>query len=70
MDEVTSALDPHTAKTMIDRILNIKETQTIICVTHDFNVLRFFDRIILVEELGVLREIQKDQINDLENLIA
>ncbi|MDA9943697.1 ABC transporter ATP-binding protein/permease [Paracoccaceae bacterium] len=70
MDEVTSSLDPNTSKTLMRNILKHKETQTILCVTHDFDLLPFFDRVILAEELGVVREVQKDEMKDLENLLS
>jgi len=45
-DEVTSALDEKTAKSVINFILSMKKKETIIMVTHNLNLAKKFDKII------------------------
>jgi ABC-type multidrug transport system fused ATPase/permease subunit len=46
LDEFTSALDRAVQKEILDDLLSIFKTQTIVCVTHSEEVARRFDRIV------------------------
>jgi ABC-type bacteriocin/lantibiotic exporter with double-glycine peptidase domain len=49
LDEVTSALDKETEMQIIDSLTKLKESKTIILITHDHEVLRIADRIYKIE---------------------
>ena len=46
MDEATSAVDAKTERELISEILALKGTKTIVCITHNKELLKNFDRII------------------------
>ncbi|WP_299481461.1 ATP-binding cassette domain-containing protein [uncultured Roseibium sp.] len=52
-DEPTSALDPQTQARVVDRLLSLGRSTTIIATTHDPAVARKFDRVFVVSEKSV-----------------
>ena len=55
LDEVTSALDPSTAKAVFNKIMEVTEGMTVVAVTHSLSQAKKFD-IILALSHGVLKE--------------
>ena len=55
LDEVTSALDPSTAKAVFNKIMEVSEGMTVVAVTHSLSQASKFD-IILTLSHGVLKE--------------
>ena len=55
LDEVTSALDPSTAKAVFNKIMEVSEGMTVVAVTHSLSQARRFD-VILTLSHGVLKE--------------
>ena len=49
-DEATNALDVQTEKKIIENILNEKSIKTFICITHNINLIKYFDNIIFIDE--------------------
>lgn len=50
MDEATNALDTITEKKIISSILNLKEKKTIIFITHNIEIIKEFDQLIILEK--------------------
>ena len=50
LDEGTSALDPATENSIIDKLQNLKTTKTIILVTHKLENLRYCDKIYVMKD--------------------
>lgn len=48
LDEATSSLDPENEKQIMELISALKNTVTIICVTHRSSILSFFDKVIKI----------------------
>lgn len=70
MDEITSSLDPSTARIMVHNILNRDPFKTNVFVTHAFELLPLFDRVFVVHDIGIVSEIRHDQIDQLPKLIT
>ncbi|MFX1282918.1 MAG: energy-coupling factor ABC transporter ATP-binding protein [Promethearchaeota archaeon] len=50
LDEPTAGIDPWTKPRMLDIIHSISKNKTIIVVSHDFDIMRIADRIILMKQ--------------------
>jgi ATP-binding cassette, subfamily B, bacterial PglK len=50
LDEATSALDIQTENIILESIKNFKQNKTIILITHRENVLKFSDKILILED--------------------
>ena len=70
MDEITSSLDPSTARNMVQNILNRDPSKTNVFVTHAFELLPLFDRVFVVHDIGIVSEMRHDQIDQLPELIS
>ena len=49
LDEATNALDSNTEKLVIENILNLKKSKTIIIISHNSDILKFCDQTIDIE---------------------
>ncbi|MBN2239482.1 MAG: ABC transporter ATP-binding protein [Dehalococcoidales bacterium] len=54
-DEPTSSLDPETEKFVIDNIIDLMTSKSVIVISHSINTLRICDQVYLVQE-GVITE--------------
>jgi len=67
-DEVTSALDPITEKSIVTDVLGIPRTMTTIFITHRISAIREFERIILLSNGAIIADGSYDELieNSLE----
>jgi len=49
LDEFTNALDSNTEKLVIENILNLKKSKTVIIISHNSDILKFCDQIIEIK---------------------
>ncbi len=50
LDEATSALDPRTADTILQVVLGLPRTTTVVAVTHDLAAVHRFDEVVMLEQ--------------------
>ena len=63
-DEVTSALDPITEKSIVTEVLGIPRTMTTIFITHRISAIREFERIILLSNGAVIADGSYDELSE------
>ncbi|MDE7354273.1 MAG: ABC transporter ATP-binding protein/permease [Acetatifactor sp.] len=63
-DEVTSFIDPVKQESVIQNI--IKDFNTVILITHDPGSLKFFDRIIMMKEGGIVADDSYENLKETE----
>jgi ABC-type multidrug transport system fused ATPase/permease subunit len=63
-DEVTSALDSITEKSIVTEVLGIPRTMTTIFITHRINAIREFERIILLSNGAVIADGSYDELSE------
>ena len=62
LDEPTAQLDFGSSKELISMILDVTENKTVILVTHQVNLLKNMDRIILLQNGEIVDEGQYDTL--------
>jgi ATP-binding cassette subfamily B protein len=62
LDEPTSALD-HKYKQMLIDLLNRLHDKTFIIVTHDYDILNIFDRVVILENGKIIKDSIQNNIN-------
>lgn len=56
LDEPTSSLDPDSKKQVMDMIRLLKETKTVIVITHDTDLKKGMDRLIVFEDGAIIKD--------------
>ncbi len=64
MDEPSSALDPGLAEQIMARLCDHDPSMTVIVVTHDWKLLRFFDRVVIMDKGRVVADGTFEKLQD------
>ena len=56
-DEATSSLDVETEKEILDNLLVLKKTKTVLLITHNDRILKYCDKVISLENNKIINKI-------------